>query len=199
MDRRELLKAAGLMLGAAVSPSCRQALESSVDLSAAPVSGSLSEHQRVMIGMLAELIIPETDTPGATAAGVPSFIHQIVVDWYTPAERTLFLEGLADLDAAAQRHWSRSFRELSAIQQGRLLTELEPPSEGAGDVQFLAGAYLPAGASGDAPFHVKLKELTVLGYYSSELAAHSELVYLPIPGFYDGDFLFSEIGRQWTL
>jgi hypothetical protein len=62
----------------------------------------------------------------------------------------------------------------------------------------MAGAFLPAGASGELPFYVKLKELTVLGYYTSELAAQSELVYLPVPGRYDGDFLFAEIGRQWT-
>jgi hypothetical protein len=152
-----------------------------------------------MIETLAELIIPETDTPGAMAAGVPSFIHQIVVDWYTESERAIFLEGLADLEATAQRHWAQPFIGLSTTQHGQLLAELEAPTEGSGSGQFMAGAFLPAGASGDLPFYVKLKELTVLGYYTSELAAQSELVYLPVPGVYDGDFRFSEIGRQWTL
>ena len=103
MDRRQLLKAAGLMLGTMVSPSCRQALESSVDLTAAPISGRLSEAQLKMIEILTELIIPETDTPGAIAAGVPAFIHQIVVDWYTESERAIFLGGLAAIPNISSR------------------------------------------------------------------------------------------------
>ena len=103
MDRRNLLKAVGLMVGAAVSPSCRQALESGVNLALPPTSGRLSDSQRSMIEVLAELIIPTTDTPGAMEAGVPAFIELIVVDWYTDAEQKIFLDGLAELDAAAER------------------------------------------------------------------------------------------------
>ena len=51
---------------------------------------------------------------------------------------------------------------------------------------------MPAGAAGDVPFYLKLKELTVLGYYTSQMAATTELDYQPVPGRYDGDALFDE-------
>ena len=57
---------------------------------------------------------------------------------------------------------------------------------------------MPAGAAGDVPFYLKLKELTVLGYYTSQAAAVTELDYQPVPGHYDGDARFEEVGRQWV-
>lgn len=182
----------GLAAGAALSASCQRALESGADLSAPPTNGRLSDAQLETVAVLAELIIPETDTPGAIAAGVPAFIHRIVVDWYTPAERQIFLDGLGELDTIARRHWSTAFAGLDPARQARVLSEMEPPSEGAGT------AAMPPGASGDLPFYLKLKELTVLGYYTSELAAGTELDYQPVPGHYDGDARFDEIGRQWV-
>ena len=193
-NRRTALKSMGLLAGAAVSASCQRALESGADLSAPPMGGSLSAAQLDLIARLSELIIPETDTPGAIAAGVPAFIHQIVIDWYTPAEQQIFLDGLGEIEAIAMRHWSASFAELDTERQARALSEMEPPSESAGS----SSAAMPAGASGDLPFYLKLKELTVLGYYTSELAAKTELDYQPVPGGYDGDARFDEVGRQWV-
>jgi hypothetical protein len=194
LSRRAALRTLGLLASVALSPSCQRALESGVDLSAPPIGDSLSEDQLNVIAILAELIIPETDTPGAIEAGVPAFIHQIVIDWYTPAEQQIFLNGLGELDAIAERHWSATFRALDPERQARVLAEMEPPSEG--EPPTLAS--LPPGASGEAPFYVKLKELTVVGYYTSELAARTELDYQPVPGRYDGNARFDEAGRQWV-
>ena len=199
MDRREILKAAGVLLGMAISPSCSRALESGEDLNAPPASGELTIEKQRMIEILADLIIPETDTPGAVAAGVPQFIQQIVIDWYTAAERTIFLDGLAALDATSQSNWSLPFVELEPAQQAQLLVALElergPQAQGGND---LTAIFMPAGAAGEVAFYPKLKELTVLGYYTSEIGSTQELVYLPVPGRYDGDYELAEIGRQWT-
>ncbi len=195
MDRREILKAAGVLLGVAISPSCSRALESGEDLNAAPVSGELAIEAQRMIEILADLIIPETDTPGAIVAGVPQFIHQIVMDWYTDAERAIFLDGLAALEVASQANWAKPFVELEPVQQTQLLAAVEPRTK---DSDALSAIFMPAGAAGEVPFYLKLKELTVLGYYTSEIGSTQELVYLPVPGRYDGDYEFSEIVRQWT-
>ncbi len=199
MDRREILKAAGVLLGVAISPSCSRALESGEDLNAPPAGGELSADVQRIIEVLADLIIPETDTPGAIAAGVPQFIQQIVMDWYTAAERSIFLDGLTALDATSQSNWSLPFVELEPAQQAKLLVALEPErgpqAQGGND---LTAIFMPAGAAGEVAFYPKLKELTVLGYYTSEIGSTQELVYLPVPGRYDGDYELAEIGRQWT-
>ncbi len=198
INRRALLKTLGLAAGVSLSPSCRRAIESGADLSAPPTGGSLSDPQLEIIAALADMIIPETDTPGAIQAGVPAFVHSVVVDWYTPAERQIFLDGLAGLEADSLGRWSVSYVDLDRAQQARLLAELEPPSEGGPEGLSLAALAMPPAASGELPFYLKLKELTVLGYYTSELAAGTELEYQPIPGRYDGDARLSASGRQWV-
>jgi hypothetical protein len=187
-----------LLLGMAVSPSCRRALETGEDLMAPPRGGRLSAEQNRIIGVLAELIIPRTGTPGAIDAGVPAFIEQIVVDWYTEDERRIFLDGLADLEGAALRHWSQSFVDVGSTRQAHLLSELEPPLEGMLEAGPLDAEAIGPGGSGELPFFVKLKELTVLGYYTSAAAANTELYYEPVPGRYEGAALFEVRGRQWT-
>jgi hypothetical protein len=198
MDRRQLLKTMPVLLGMALSPSCRRALESAGDLAAVPRGGRLSAAQMGIIAVLAELIIPRTDTPGATDAGVPAFIEQIVVDWYTETERQIFLEGLAELESGAERNWSAPFLGLDRERQAQLLSELEPPLEGLLEAGPLESVALAPGAAGELQFFVKLKELCVLGYYTSAVAANTELSYRPVPGRYVGDALFEPRGRQWA-
>ena len=95
MNRRELLLAAistmaGVMVG---SPTLRVIAGEAPTASASRVV--LQGHQPEMVRVLAEMIIPATDTPGAIEAGVPRFIEMMVADWYTDTERGIFLDGLA--------------------------------------------------------------------------------------------------------
>ena len=75
MDRREFLIQAAT--AAAWSPSLVRAVEAGGDLHQMPAASLFDERQRSMVSVLAELIIPQTDTPGAAGAGVPAFINQI--------------------------------------------------------------------------------------------------------------------------
>ena len=63
-------------------------------LSEPPALRILDPHQHETVAAVAELIIPETDTPGARAAGVGEFIDLIVAEWYTEEQRARFLAGL---------------------------------------------------------------------------------------------------------
>jgi hypothetical protein len=49
-----------------------------------------------------------------------------------------------------------------------------------------------------SPFFFKLKQLTVLGYYTSEVGGTKELSYNPVPGSYEGDYDFDKVGHQWS-
>mgnify|MGYP006261997723 FL=1 len=44
----------------------------------------------------------------------------------------------------------------------------------------------------------RLKELTVVGYYFSEVGVKQERQYVPIPGYYDGYYKLSKVGKQWS-
>ena len=63
---------------------------------------ALTPAQYEIVVQAAERIIPRTDTPGATDAGVADFIDVMLADWYGAAERDRFTTGLSELDARAR-------------------------------------------------------------------------------------------------
>ena len=195
MNRREAIAQIALSAGGALASRFAQAALRGTALHVAPTQSVFTAEQRSMIEALVELIIPRTDTPGAIDAGVPVFVDQIVSGWYTPVERSIFMDGLASLDAFCAATYHQSFN--------------------AGDMQERTGALAHADESSRAyqphpdvkireapdeysPFFYKLKLLTVLGYYTSEVGATQELSYNPVPGRYEGDYDFDKVGRQWS-
>jgi hypothetical protein len=185
--RRELLMQLAMTAGAS--------LFGPPALGAARFQSQLTESQRAMVAQLAELIIPTTDTPGAIAAGVPAFIDHIVSTWCTPKERAIFAAGLTALDAFCQAQYGCAFTACDARQRELALADAEQRARG---YRSPAGGSIFSDTDEDAPFFYKLKQLTVLGYYTSEVGGTQELRYEPVPGRYDGDVDFNEIGREWS-
>jgi hypothetical protein len=135
----------------------------------------LDPHQHETVATLAELIIPETDTPGARAAGVSGFIDLIVAEWYTAEERTRFLEGIADIDRRSQVAIGRLFVEAPQSYQEQILSELES--------ELLT--FRQAGGKPEEHFFHQIKYLTLYGYYTSRVGVEHELHWTPIPDRYD--------------
>lgn len=161
-------------------------------------------HQRATVSAIAERIIPETDTPGAGAAGVPEFIELIVAEHYTAAERARFMDGLKNVDARSRSRFGRDLAGAAPAQQDEILGALE---EEVGPVlpKKLAGkkpvepsqqpeekpAEKPREARPEkivetpAPFWHQIKFLTIYGYYTSKVGVTRELRSAVIPGRYD--------------
>lgn len=114
---------------------------------------TLNRDQQALVTTIAEMIIPETDTPGATSVKVPEFIDLILTDWASDDERAAFLVGLRDIDARAAAMGSSHFVDLLAAKKVELITALD-------------------GARGDktGAGHAfgRLKALTVYGYFTSK-------------------------------
>src|SRR5262249_19482860 len=204
MPRRDRLWRMSLIgAGGPLASGFAQAALKGVDLHTAPLPSVLTAEQREMISQLAELILPKTDTPGAIEAGVPGFIDQIVSRWYTPAERRIFVAGLARLEAFCSRTWGKPLTAGDPPQQKTAL-----PPEGQAAAVYMQGQHsnttgapshrIREAPDEQSPFFYKLKLLTVLGYYTSEVGSQQELSYNPVPGRYEGDFDFSKVGRQWS-
>jgi hypothetical protein len=175
-DRRSLLKIIG-----AVGATCAYPFASE-DLFGQTATHSASEQHHHMppeqqaeprffnqndyqtISRIADLIIPETDTPGAIAAGVPAYIDLVVAR--NTDQQLVVADGLRWLDAEAERIASKRFVELSEEQQ---LSILEPlceehdanPDHRARNVQFFS----------------LIKSLAADGYYTSEIGLMRELQY----------------------
>jgi gluconate 2-dehydrogenase gamma chain len=104
---------------------------------------------------LTELIIPETETPGAKAAKVNEYIDMVLVK-ATPELREKFLEGLAWIDARSEERFGSPFVSAPPLQQIELLTTLSA-----------ATTPSPADAPG-VEFFQALKGMTITGFYTSE-------------------------------
>ena len=167
------------MAAAAIMGRVAPATATGLDLHSPPRQSALGDSQRKLIAQLAELIIPATDTPGAIEAGVPAFIDQIVSHWYTAAERGIFLEGCAGLEKICVSRFKQEFICCSALQQTQALQSAE---EEASSYQPAPGQGLFGPFDEQSPFFFKLRQLTVLGYYTSQTGATTESNITRYPG-----------------
>lgn len=196
MQRRELLKYSITLLGAAAGASVSNALLARQNLHAATAATIFTPQQKAAVDLLSEMIIPETDTPGAIEAGVPRFIATIVGEWYKDNERRIFFEGLEALDTFCEAGEGTSFDRASEETR---IAALQAQEKTASEYQAPPQRHLAVPEEDEnAPFFKRLKGLVVLGYYTSEVGATQELAYLPMPGYYDGSYDFSEVGREFT-
>jgi hypothetical protein len=171
MQRRELLIKAGWMAAAgALWATVRQGAAADSAATAAIAGDALLE-------IVCDLVIPDTDTPGAKAAGVPAFMElalQHGLAGCTSNDRQQ-LEGL--LNAAA----GGAFVAQDHARQVQILTDVD------------ARAYAANGS-----VWPRIKTLVLMGYYTSEVGASQELQYQLVPGRYDADLPVKAGDRGWS-
>src|SRR5580698_1435379 len=125
MQRRDALKflAAGAMTPA-LAPEMFAFFQD-----AHPASGyalrTLNPHQNALVVLMSEMIIPETDTPGAKGARVNEFIDVILTEWATDDDRNNFLTGLAGVDKQSNELYGKDFVDASPAQQLALMRALD--------------------------------------------------------------------------
>jgi hypothetical protein len=137
---------------------------------------TLNPDQRKVVTQIAEMIIPETDTPGATSVKVPEFIDLILTEWATEEEKAAFLAGLSDIDVQAAAMGSPRFLDLAEAKRGEFLTGLD--------------AKRPAKAGAAHAFE-RIKALTVYGYFTSEVVQTDILKTQMFFNGYDGNVPFT--------
>lgn len=149
----------------------------------------LDAKQINLLNEVGETILPATKTPGAKAANVGGFMAVMVRDCYKPEEQKIFLDGLTKLEDAAKKSGSKDFLALDATQRTTLLTALDK------EMKQYEKAKTP-----EQPNHYfrMVKELTLLGFFTSEPGATKALRYLPVPGKYDGDVPYKKGDRAWA-
>jgi hypothetical protein len=122
----------------------------------------LDAHQNETVVAVTELIIPQTDTPGAKAAGVNRFIDA-VLQQAKPTERQAFVRGVAWLDDRSRRQFRNDFVSATAAQQTELLTAVSRSDD------------VPAELRTGADFFRAIKSMTIDGYYTTEIGLRQEL------------------------
>lgn len=185
MDRREALRILGSAAAISLVSPEWLALGRSVHAQtlATPGRGTLTPGQDALVSVLAELILPQTDTPGATAARVNEFIDRILTEWHTEEERDRFLAGLEETDGRARTAFGKSFLECTEREQVALLTEMDAEVMQLRQSEAAGGVRPPAAPRSLHHFFHMLKRLTLFGYFTSEVGCPPDGAHLVVPEY----------------
>ena len=196
MDRRELLYRASMLLGGVITASAASGIlagcTTTPDGTGEVKTGFLTAEETATVSAMAEQIIPRTDTPGALDVGVPAFIDRMLAGYYTDKERGIVRAGIASANADAAKLRGKPFAQLTVDEQVALMRQY--------DKSQFDQTRANANVQGAAPHHFRLiKELTIIGFCTSEAGATKLMRYEQSPGPFRGDVPLRDVGKVWAL
>jgi len=199
MNRREAIQKATLALGFAISAPALTGIlngcKSAPEINYQPVF--FTKEQAGLIAELSEILLPKTDTPGAKEVGVPSFIDTMLKEVYSKEDQDNFLKAMADFDADARTMFNDAFIDCTPEQQKELVKKHHDAAF-AGNVGGASGNWWDAANKAERPFILSVKELVLLGFFTSEAGATQVLQYNQVPGPYHGCVPLAEVGKAWA-
>lgn len=164
---------------AAVRPLTREQLFAAEDLA--------------LLDEIAETILPATSTPGAKAAGVGPFIATMVADCYDGRDQALFRDGLRAIERECEAMHGVSFMTAQPTQRTALLESFDREQFGRGRRQARRSAVDPL------PHCFRMmKELTLLGYFTSEVGYTQAMRYVETPGRFDPCVPWTPGEKAWA-
>jgi len=188
MDRRDALRL--LATGAALQLAPRNLLtvlrEARTRLATPVALRTLNPHQDATVKAVAELILPKTDTPGATDVGASEFIDLMLTEWYDEQDRNRFLNGLSEVDQRTKDLFGKNFVEALPDQQAEILAWLGEKMTAEADAMGTGRQRRGSSQGSSASFYPMLRRLTLTAYYTSEAGATEELHFQVIPDSHAG-------------
>ena len=204
MNRREALQRVAMILGGSIV-GANLFLEGCTRSATKTVEVLFEEKTINTIGDLADAILPPTSTPGAKEAGVGNFIPVFVRDCYTEKQQKAIVDGLATLDKTSKDLKGKDFASLTLDEKTevaeklykeaeeyngkrweRIKDEVEKNSTKQNELVKPEGDYEP-----EHWFHL-FRQMTLTGFFNSELGLTKALRYVKIPGKYDGSYPYKK-------
>jgi gluconate 2-dehydrogenase gamma chain len=181
MQRREVLRRVAWLLGGAISAPAALAILQGCSAKDSPPAASWQPKffqgtQAEVVTVIADILIPKTDTSGALDAGVPAFIDSIMADVYPRDAQDRFRAGIEDFGGVNQ-----AFLKLDAAGRTAQVR------------QALEAAL--AGEHEHKPFILVARELTLLGYFTSKVGITENMEYQAVPTAYRGCVPLSEMNK----
>ena len=170
MYRRQLIKCIGTMIGGGLSLPTILAMKQLDSLKSVSNHFEFTEQQLLLVTDIAQQIIPKTDTAGAVEAGVPAFIEMMLKDCYQLAEQQSFETGLQELQHVGYltKSGAEKIEILKSIEQKSkdLMKAYNVQQSKIGDNE---DKELMVITKRGLPFWRLMKELTLIGYFTSEI------------------------------
>lgn len=198
MERREAVRYISILLGGTIVGAdafitgCKTGTRSTTEWSTDDVA---------YLNEIGETILPQTATPGAKAANVGQFMTVMVNDCYEESDRKVFRDGMNQLNDASKKQFGQSFLNCTPQQKHDLLAQLDKEAktyqkkvnEFNGNENKKETAEIQKGNLNYRKQHMSphyfsmMKQLTLLGFFTSEVGATKAVRYIPVPGRYDGN------------
>jgi hypothetical protein len=176
MDRRELLKMVAIATGGIVIGG-EFLLSGCKNPDAAVAATDFSQDDIAFLDEVGETILPKTHTAGAKEAEVGKYMTVMVNDCYEEADQKTFREGLKKLDEACNKMHGHSFMKADATHRRELLISVDKE----------ANDYMKTKKPEDPNHYFQMmKQLTLVGYFTSKPGLEQNFNYKQVPGKYDG-------------
>lgn len=207
MTRREAVRRVTALLGGAALAGGDRLLAFSFDAATlnqamAQGVGTFSAADVALLDEIADTILPETSTPGAKAAKTGAFMALMVTDVYAEPAQRVFREGLRQLDEACLKAHAVLFMAASPAQRLVLLEVLDREQKTAMEERAApARSRAPAAVSADdqpAHYFRMMKELALLGYFTSEIGYTRAMRYLETPGRFEPCVPHAPGDKSWA-
>jgi hypothetical protein len=183
--RRDIVRAA--LIGLGLSASAKFGL-SSVAKTAANGDASLNPHELALLAAVIDTLIPRTTTPGALDVGVINFIHFVFRRGMDSHAQQAFREGVHALRIDSQSQYPSGLDGATPTQR---LAYVQTVDSGL----FSAGS--PQAKTPLLEIYAVIKRLTVIGYFTAEVAAHQTLEVQLYPGPFVGEKPVTEHTRAF--
>jgi len=205
MNRRDAISRVALIMGGAVIGA--DFFISGCKSTSKKVNDLFTEDHVAFMNEVADTILPTTSSPGAKAANVGQFMAVMVQDCYTPKDQKTFVDGLGKLNDASNKKFNAKFIDLNPQQRTDLLVALDKEQKDYTanrnkqmEADRLNHKNDPKYKAPETPNHYfrMIKELTLLGYFTSEIGATKALRYVAVPGRYDGCVPYKKGDKAWA-
>jgi hypothetical protein len=201
LNRRDVIHRVSAWLGAATFVGGSGLLAAAEKVSNAEgLSGEFTLEHIAFLDEIAETILPATKTPGAKAAKTGAFMALMVTDAYSADEQKTFRAGMRKVEAAMQAANHVSFMAATPAQRLAVLTELDHEQKRVMDAREAAN-FGVARKEGKLPTHYfrMMKELAMLGFFTSEVGCTHVLRYIESPGRFDPCLPYAPGEPAWAL
>jgi hypothetical protein len=175
MQRREAIQYISLLLGGTIVGA--NSFLTGCTTTDKKTAAAFSTDDVAYLNEIADTILPTTQTPGAKAANVGQFMTVMVNDCYDEKDQKAFHDGMTKLNDEMKKKHKVDFMKATPEQRTAFLTDLDKEQK-----DFMKNKK----EEDPAHYFRMMKELTLLGYFTSEIGAKQARRYVAVPGRYDG-------------
>jgi hypothetical protein len=165
---------------------------------AAARAGGFTDQDIAFLDEIAETILPATKTPGAKDAKTGAFMALMVTDCYGPVEQKVFRTGMRHVEEAMQKAHSMSFMAATPEQRLAVLSVLDQEQKHVMDEREAAQRQSGGGAKPPAHYFRMMKELALLGFFTSEIGCTKVQRYAEVPGRFDPCIPYTQGEPAWA-